>query len=75
MRVSTAGSALAPPSALKDFVRVIPGPGSGIRLWALRCEQQRGHNIATEALANRMARIAWATWKHQRDFGGNWALA
>jgi transposase len=46
-----------------------------LRLWALKCEQQRGHNVATVALANRLARIAWATWRHGRDFDGNWTAA
>ncbi|HEY1900242.1 MAG TPA: hypothetical protein VGG49_10640 [Steroidobacteraceae bacterium] len=27
--------------------------------------QRRGHNKATVALANKMARIVWATWKYQ----------
>ena len=31
------------------------------------------YNKATIALANKLARIAWATWKHQRPFDGNWA--
>jgi len=34
-----------------------------------------GHNKAAVALANKLARIAWVTWKHQRAFDGNWALA
>ena len=43
-----------------------------LRLWTLNCERQRGHNKATVALANRLARIVWATWKHQRSFDGDW---
>jgi hypothetical protein len=39
--------------------------------WARR-ERQRGHNKAAVALANRLARIVWATWKHERPFDGNW---
>jgi transposase len=46
-----------------------------LRQWALDCERQRGHNKATVALANRLARIVWATWKHQRSFNGNWSIA
>jgi transposase len=46
-----------------------------LRRWALDCERQRGHNKATVALANRLARIVWATWKHQRAFDGNWSAA
>ena len=47
-------------------------PLDHLRRWALQCERQRGHNVATVALANRLARIVWATWKHGRAFDGNW---
>ena len=36
--------------------------------WALRLEQKLGANKAAVALANKIARIAWAVWKHDRDF-------
>lgn len=36
--------------------------------WALQLEQRRGHNLATIALANKIARIAWRVWKEDRDF-------
>jgi transposase len=49
-------------------------PLDRLRQWALQCERTRGHNVATVALANRLARIVWATWKHHRDFDGNWAI-
>jgi transposase len=48
-------------------------PLDHLRHWAVQCERQRGHNVATVALANRLARIVWATWKHGRAFDGNWA--
>ena len=41
-----------------------------LRLWALDVQQRRGHNKATVALANKLARIVWATWRHDRDFNG-----
>jgi transposase len=50
-------------------------PLDRLRHWALQCESERGHNVATVALANRLARIVWATWKHARPFDGNWANA
>jgi transposase len=50
-------------------------PLDRLRQWALQCEQHRGHNKATVALANRLARILWATWKHERAFDGNWSRA
>ena len=40
--------------------------------WALECEKRRGRNRAAVALANRIARVVWATWKYQRAFNGNW---
>lgn len=49
-------------------------PIDRLRHWASRCEQERGHNLATVALANRLARIIWATWKYNRRFDGNWAV-
>jgi transposase len=39
-----------------------------LRAWALRLEKTVGHNKAALALANKMARIVWAVWKHDRRF-------
>jgi transposase len=39
-----------------------------LRSWALELERLRGHNKAAVALANKLARIAWAVWKHDHDF-------
>jgi len=39
-----------------------------LRSWALELERTRGHNKAAVALANKLARIAWATWNNDRDF-------
>jgi len=39
-----------------------------LRSWALRLEKRVGHNKAAVALANKLARIAWAVWKHDRNF-------
>jgi transposase len=44
-----------------------------LRTWALETEGRCGHNKATVALANKIARIVWATWKHQRPFESNWS--
>jgi transposase len=40
-----------------------------LRTWALKLEQLRGHNKATSALANKLARIAWAVWKNDSKYG------
>jgi transposase len=39
-----------------------------LRTWALCLQERRGHNKAAVALANKLARIVWATWRHERDF-------
>ena len=44
-----------------------------LRAWALATQQRCGYNKATVALANKLARILFATWKYQRSFDGNWA--
>ena len=36
-----------------------------LRTWALEREGARGHNKAAVALANKLARIAWAVWRNQ----------
>lgn len=40
-----------------------------LRTWALDLQERRGHNKAAVALANKLARIVWATWRYERDFG------
>lgn len=39
-----------------------------LQLWALRVELRSGHNKATIALANRIARIAWRVWCDERPY-------
>jgi transposase len=39
-----------------------------LRAWALRVEHRRGHNKAAIALANKLARVIWAVWRHNVDF-------
>ena len=46
-----------------------------LQQWAIQLEQRVGHNKATVALANKMVRIVWATWMHQREFDGDYAVA
>mgnify|MGYP001090012065 CR=1 FL=1 len=36
--------------------------------WALSRHAARGHNRAATAVANKLARIAWAVWKHNQSF-------
>lgn len=46
-------------------------PLNHLQHWSVQLESRKGHNKAACALANKLARIAWATWRHQRDFNGN----
>ena len=39
-----------------------------LREWAAKVEKARGHNKAAVALANKMARMVWAVWRHDRDY-------
>lgn len=48
-------------------------PLDRLRTWVLATAQRCGYNKATVALANKLARIVWATWTYQRPFDGNWA--
>jgi len=43
-------------------------PRDGLRAWALDRERARGHNKAAVALANKLARIAWAVWRNGQPF-------
>ena len=43
-------------------------PLNHLQHWALSLERRAGHNKATCALANKLARICWAVWMHQRSF-------
>lgn len=49
-------------------------PLDRLRAWALETESRIGHNKASVALANKLARIIWATWKYERDFDGDWSV-
>lgn len=39
-----------------------------IHTWVLELEARRGHNVSAVALANKIARIAWATWSREQDY-------
>ena len=47
---------------------------SVIEQWAINTEQRIGHNKATVALANKMARVMWAVWTRKTAFNGDDAL-
>lgn len=43
-------------------------PLDALRAWGLRVRARTGHNKAAVAIANKLARILWASWSRQRDF-------
>ena len=49
-------------------------PPDRLRAWALQLERLRGHNKAAVALANKLARIVWAVWRHGKDYVGTPAV-
>jgi transposase len=49
-------------------------PPDRLRAWALQVERLRGHNKAAVALANTLARLAWAVWRHGKDYAATPAL-
>jgi transposase len=43
-------------------------PLDRLRDWALQLEARSCHNKAAVAIANKLARMVWATWRRERDF-------
>ena len=46
-----------------------------LQQWAIQISDRIGFNKATVALANKLIRICWAVWRHQRQFDGNFIPA
>ena len=46
-------------------------PRTSLQQWAMETEGRRGHNVATVAVANKLARIVWAVWVQQRPFAAD----
>jgi transposase len=46
-------------------------PLTRLQAWALERARDAHANKAAVALANKLARIAWAVWHHEREFDGN----
>jgi transposase len=42
--------------------------GDRLKAWGLEVEARRGHNKAATALANKLARVSWALWRHGRTY-------
>jgi transposase len=50
-------------------------PLDALRSWAIKLRERSGFNKAAVGLANKIARIAWATWTHGSAFNGNHSQA
>lgn len=48
-------------------------PLTHLQAWAVERDRHQHTNQAAVALANKMARVIWAVWKHERDFDGDYA--
>jgi len=51
-----------------DCAQIGGRPLDALRKWALQVRARVGHNKAAVAVANKLARLVWATWHRQRDF-------
>jgi transposase len=43
-------------------------PLDALREWSIQVRARVGHNKAAVAVANKLARLVWATWYRERDF-------
>jgi transposase len=55
-------------SALLAAARTAEPKRSALQRWALQVAERRGHNRATVALANKLARVIWAVWSRDVAF-------
>jgi transposase len=54
--------------AAQRTARTTPQRLTRLQQWAVALAARRGHNKAAIGLANKLARIIWAVWCHDRDF-------
>ena len=52
----------------------LPVPARALRppTRARATQQRRGHNVAAVGVANKLARIVWAVWTHQRPYDADY---
>jgi transposase len=59
----------------RSALRCADGKDDRILRWARKLSERRGHNVAAVALANKLARIAWAMLVHGRVSQANYGIA
>jgi len=52
----------------RSVIRGSEAKTDSLGLWASRLKREKGFNVATVALANKLARIAWALLFHQTNY-------
>ena len=48
--------------------RAAGAPLTRLQTWSLKVHERRGHNKAAIAVANKLARIVWATWSRAETY-------
>lgn len=56
----------------RSALRTAAGKTDRMLIWALKLKQAKGFNVAAVALANKVARIAWALLAHDRRYQPQW---
>lgn len=59
----------------RSALRWADGKDDRLLRWAQKLAERRGANVAAVALANKLARIAWALLAHGRDYQPNYVAA
>jgi transposase len=59
----------------RSALRCADGKNDRILRWALKLAERRGQNVAAVALANKLARIAWAMLVHGRAYQPSYGVA
>lgn len=56
----------------RSALRCAEGKQDRLLLWALKLKATKGFNVAAVALANKLARVAWAILAHGRHYEAQW---
>lgn len=56
----------------RSALRCAAGKEDRLLQWALKLKEAKGFNVAAVALANKLARVAWAILAHDRRYEAQW---